>query len=172
MSVPISNEIRDKIIKHKKNNVKEEEIAKGLIISKSTVTKIWSRYRKTGSYMTSPRTQGRKSCVDEVTMNKVEKKIKETPNITLLELIKEFNLTISEGALSEKLKKLGYSYKKTHISSKKRQEREAFKKVISKINAENLVTLDESSINLAFIRLYRRAKKSERISEGIIDVRF
>ena len=79
MSAPISNEIRDKIIKHKKNNVKEEEIAKGLIISKSALTKIWARYRKTGSYMPSPRTQGRKSCVDEVTMNKAEKKIKETP---------------------------------------------------------------------------------------------
>jgi transposase len=34
------------------------------------------------------------------------------------------------------------------------------------------VPLDESSINLAFTRLYGRAKKSERISEGVKDVRF
>jgi len=46
--IAISNKIREKIIKHKKNDMKEE-IAKGLIVSKSSVTKIWVRYRNTGS---------------------------------------------------------------------------------------------------------------------------
>ena len=35
-----------------------------------------------------------------------------------------------------------------------------------------LVFLDESSINLAFTRLYGRAKSNQRIYEGIKDVRF
>jgi transposase len=34
------------------------------------------------------------------------------------------------------------------------------------------VFLDESSINLAYTRLYGRAKTNERVKEGIIDVRF
>jgi transposase len=34
------------------------------------------------------------------------------------------------------------------------------------------VSLDESSVNLAYTRLYGRAKKNERISEGVKDVRF
>ena len=37
---------------------------------------------------------------------------------------------------------------------------------------ENLVFLDESSINLAYTRLYGRAKSNQRIHEGLKDVRF
>lgn len=83
--MPVSNEIRNKIIIHKQNKVKEDDIAYWLLISKSTVTKIWSRDQNTGSFMPSPRTQGRKSAVNEETMNKVEEKIKEAPATTLLE---------------------------------------------------------------------------------------
>jgi transposase len=35
-----------------------------------------------------------------------------------------------------------------------------------------LVALDESSVNLAYSRLYGRAKTNERIKEGVIDARF
>ena len=40
------------------------------------------------------------------------------------------------------------------------------------MNMINLVALDESSINLAYTRLYGRAKKNERIKEGVVDARF
>ncbi|GHU48599.1 hypothetical protein FACS1894120_7020 [Clostridia bacterium] len=40
------------------------------------------------------------------------------------------------------------------------------------MSIDNLVFLDESSVNLAYTRLYGRAKSSERINEGIKDVRF
>ena len=115
MPMPISNDIRDKIIKHKQNNETQPNIAKWLMVSESTVTKVWARYKKSGSFEPSPRTQGRKPMVDSATMVKVEEKIKEAPDTTLMELINEFGLTISESGLSKKLKKLGYSYKKTNI---------------------------------------------------------
>ena len=118
MPMPIPNEIREKIIKHKENNETQSNIAKWLMISESTVTKVWARYKRTSSYEPSPRTQGRKPRVDFETMTKIEEKIKETPDITLAELIAEFNLGISESALSKRLKKLGYSYKKTNLPSK------------------------------------------------------
>ena len=115
MPQPVSNEIREKIVLHKQNKVKEDDIAKWLIISKSTVTKVWSLFRETGSFLPRPRTQGRKSAIDEKTMAKIEAKIKKTPDVTLLELIEKFNLEISEGALSKKLKKLDYSFKKRQL---------------------------------------------------------
>ena len=118
MTMPVSNEIRNKIIQHKENREKQSDIAKWLIISESTVTKVWARYKNTGSYEPSPRTQGRKPAVNEATMAEVEKKIKEAPDITLAELIAEFDLGITESALSRKLKKLGYSYKKTNLPGK------------------------------------------------------
>jgi len=46
MPTPLSNEIRKKIIQHKENGEKEEDIAKWLLINKSTVTKIWRLYRE------------------------------------------------------------------------------------------------------------------------------
>jgi len=112
MALPVSNDLRRAIVIHKKNNVQEEDIAKWLIISHSTVTKVWALYRQTGSYLPKPRTQGRKPAIDEQTMANIERGIKKTPDMTLGELINEFNLSITEGALSRKLKKRGYSFKK------------------------------------------------------------
>lgn len=115
MPNPVSNEIREKIIIHKQNKVKEDDISKWLIISKSTVTRVWALFRGTGEFIPRPRTQGRKSAIDEKTMAKIEAKIRKTPDMTLLELIDKFNLHITESALSKKLKKLDYSFKKRQL---------------------------------------------------------
>ena len=116
MATPLSNEIRNKIIQHKKNNISTAKIAGWLIISESAVKSIWRRYRETNCYLPSPRTQGRKPAFGEDVMRRLEDRVKEEPDITLLELIDEFNLTITEGALSKKFTKRGYSFKKrSHI---------------------------------------------------------
>ena len=115
MAQPISNEIREKIIIHKNNKVKEEDIAKWLIISKSVVTKVYAAYRQTGSFLPKPRTQGRKPAFDDETMIKIELEIERAPDTTLLELIDKFNLSITEGGLSKKLKARGYSLKKRQL---------------------------------------------------------
>jgi transposase len=112
MAVAISNEIREKIISHKQNGNKEEDIAKWLIISKSSVTKVWSLYNKTGSVAPLPKNSGRKPMVSEEIMDKVVHKIEETPDITLEGLVEEFELGISVSALCRRLIKLGFSYKK------------------------------------------------------------
>jgi len=52
------------------------------------------------------------------------------------------------------------------------KEREEFAEAIKGIDASKLVTLDESSVDLAFSRNYGRALKRERIKEGRKDVRF
>jgi transposase len=54
--------------------------------------------------------------VSEEVMDKIELRIKETPDITLVELIKEFELPITYQALSKRLLKLGYSLKKNSTS--------------------------------------------------------
>jgi transposase len=131
MAKPVSNEIREKIVQHKQNKVKEDDIAKWLIISKSTVTKVWALYRKTGSVLPRPRTQGRKPAIDLETMKKIEAKIKKTPDVTLVELIAKFNLGISVGALSRHLKKQGYSFKKRRLIQRNETA------PMSKQNAEN-----------------------------------
>lgn len=131
MPAPVSNEIREKIIIHKQNNAKESDIANWLIISQSTVTKVWALYRTTGNYFPQPRTQGRKPLVDEKTMDNVVSKITKMPDVTLSELINEFNLPFSESALCRRLVKLGYSFKKRQLIPQNKTA------PISKKNARN-----------------------------------
>jgi transposase len=57
---------------------------------------------------------GQKPLITEETMNKVVSRIKEEPDMTLLELIEEFSLPFSESALSRRLTKCGLTYKKRH----------------------------------------------------------
>jgi transposase len=115
---PTSKEIRQKIIQHKQNNTKEKDIAKWLIISQSTVTKIWALHKKTGTTNPKPRTQGRKPKITKQTQTKITQKIDNQPDITLKELIHQYNLPISQAALSKRLTKLGYTFKKRHSTQK------------------------------------------------------
>jgi transposase len=51
-------------------------------------------------------------------MERIIEKIREVPDITLEELVEEFNLKISISALSRKLKKEGLKFKKRHCFAK------------------------------------------------------
>jgi transposase len=70
----------------------------------STVTKIWKRYKTTGSTQPKPRTQERKPLVTQQTMNQITQKIEQQPDITLNKPITEFALPISQAALCKRLK--------------------------------------------------------------------
>jgi transposase len=108
----ISKEDRAKIIKHKTNGETEENIAKWLFISKSSVTRIWALFCNTGSFESRKHNCGRKSSLDEKTLKNITAKIEETPDITINEIIEGLDLSISESGLSKRLKKMGYTFKK------------------------------------------------------------
>ena len=112
MPKPLSNEIREKIIEHKQNGVTEKTIAEWLIISERSVSRICSIFRKTGKIEPLPKNCGRKSAVSEEKMKEVIAEIERCPDITLGELREKFELNLSIPALSKKLKKLGFTYKK------------------------------------------------------------
>ena len=112
MAKPISKEKRADIIRHMEAGKDKGTIAKWLFVCVKTVTRIWNKYQETGSYEANAPNSGRKPRVSEETMSKVMAKIKETPDITLRELIDEFDLGISEAALCKRLKKTGLTYKK------------------------------------------------------------
>ena len=52
------------------------------------------------------------------------------------------------------------------------ESREVWKENQPKLEITKLVALDESSVNLSYTRLYGWAPSGERVSEGIVDVRF
>ena len=123
MPAPVSKEIRKNIVYHKKNGEKEEEIAKWLVINKSTVTKIWRLYREENTIENKVYKRGRKPAFCGKKMEQIAAKIKEQPDITLEELVERFGLNISISGLSRKLKKLDLTFKKRHYSQKSNSAR-------------------------------------------------
>jgi transposase len=112
MPAPLSAETRGKIIAHKRNKEKESDIAKWLSVSESTVTKTWNQFKDSDSFESKLGTRGRKPVFGQDVMDKIIAKVKEQPDITLEELVNEFDLKISISALSRKLKKANLNFKK------------------------------------------------------------
>ena len=52
------------------------------------------------------------------------------------------------------------------------EKRKQWKIELENMDSSKLIFIDESSINLAYFRLYGRAKKNQRIRQGIKDCRF
>ena len=122
MAKPISNDKREAIIKHKQAGESNSNISKWLIIHPCTVHRIWKKYKETGSYEANPLNNGRKPLVSEETMKKVVLKIQQCPDMTLQELVEEFNLGISQAALCKRLIKVGMSFKKRHSTQTDKNE--------------------------------------------------
>jgi transposase len=120
---PISNDKREAIIKHKQAGESESNITKWLLISPRTVQRVWKKYKETGSYEPNPLNNGRKPQISQETMDKIVMKIQEMPDMTLRELIDEFNLGISQAALCKRLIKLGLSFKKRHFIQTDKSEK-------------------------------------------------
>ena len=110
---PIDNKTRENIISAKKRNEKRETISLWLGISISTVDKVWKRFNETGSFLPTPYT-GKKSIIDAETDARIRNTIKETPDITLEDLIYELSLPLTISGLFRKLDRMGLSYKKRH----------------------------------------------------------
>jgi transposase len=110
----VSNEKRADIIKHLQAGESMKDIARWLFVSVKTIKRIWHKFLKTGRYEPEPLNNGRKPQVSEETMDKIVLRIEEVPDMTLEELIEEFNLNISKSALSRRLIKIGLTLKKRH----------------------------------------------------------
>lgn len=109
--IPISNEKRALLIAAKKRNEKEEDIAKWLNVSKSSVGKIWKLYNDTGSYLPTPY-PGRQPLLSVEKWEAVKTLVANEPDKTLDEIIEELALPIHKSRLSVLLIEAGYSFKK------------------------------------------------------------
>ena len=88
-----------------------EQIKKWLNISDSTISRIWNRFKKTGSYEAIPYA-GRKSDIPPEKDDEIRAKIMERPDITADELIAELSLNLTQSGLYRRLAKMGLTFKK------------------------------------------------------------
>jgi transposase len=113
MPAPLSNDLRKRIIESKLRGDTEDMIAIEKEVGKSTVTKLWSLYRSSGSYEPRPNPRGRKPALSSEELESVRESIIQHPDITLAELIGQFGFVLSVSALSKIVRfKLGLRFKK------------------------------------------------------------
>jgi transposase len=111
---PISNEKRQIIIQAKKRGETEKTIQNWIPnISRSSITKIYKQYQTTGTYKPKPH-PGSKSHLTTQQDQQIKNKIKQTPDITINELIDELDLNLTQSGLSKHLKAMGLTFKKRH----------------------------------------------------------
>ena len=123
MPNPLPQSVRENIIYHHKNGVKNEEIVKWLRVSKSSVKRIIRLDKEGKSVEVKAYKRGRKPAFCDAKMNKIMDKISEKPDITLEELKEEFHLNISISALCRKLleKKLSFKKRRCFLKSNSAQ---------------------------------------------------
>jgi len=113
MPSPLSNDLRKRIVSCKLRGETEAKIAAEKGVSQSTITKLWSLYRATGSYVPRPNPRGRKPMLSSEQLEQLREAILRQPDITLSELIEKLGLSLSVSALSRIVRfKLGFRYKK------------------------------------------------------------
>ena len=123
MPMPLSQEARSAIIFHKMNGKTNADIAYWLRINEKTVRRILKLYQEQNSVEPKPHNKGRKPAFGKDIIDKIIARIRVQPDITLEELVEEFNLNISISALCRKLQKLDLNFKKRHYSQKNNNEK-------------------------------------------------
>ena len=119
MPKPLSNDLRKRIVEAKLRGDKEDKIAAEKEVNKSTVTKLWALYRKTGSYDARPNPNGRKPALSAEQLKQMARKIDGQPDVTLQELIDGLGLPVCVSALCGTVNnKLGYRFKKNFARSR------------------------------------------------------
>ena len=111
----VSDEKRADIIQNSLDGANNKDIAKFARVTVRTVERILKEYRETGTSTVKVANCGRKSVISEEYKMKIIEKIEEQPDITLLEIIRELDLNITESGLSKWLKKQGFTYKKKQL---------------------------------------------------------
>ena len=94
MPKPLSNDLRKRIIEAKLRGDTEDKIAAEKEVNKSTITKLWALYRKTGSYEARPNPNGRKPALSAEQLERIARKINGQPDVTLQEPIDDLGLPV------------------------------------------------------------------------------
>ena len=111
MAIPYSNDLRKKVINLIKQGKKQTEIAELLSIDKATIF----RWNKRAKEFGNADFKGYHNNSDKIKIRpeKLEKIIKSNPSFTLAEMAVKVG-NVSDVTVMNYLKKLGYSFKKSH----------------------------------------------------------
>ncbi len=125
---PVSNDKRADIISAKQRQEPVKSIKRWFNVSDSTISRIWNKYLKTGSFLPIPY-KGRKSDITPQQDEQIRLKIQENCDITIEKIISELQLNITVSGLSRRLEKMGLSFKKRLCTRTTKNEKMSSKNV-------------------------------------------
>lgn len=118
----ISNEKRELIVAAKKRGESDKTIMEWLgLRDRGVITRVWSLAMAGKPYLLKRRKGNNIKITNEIS-EAVRAKIKDKPDITLVTIIEELELNITEACLSKHLKKIGLTYKKRRLNLKHKNE--------------------------------------------------
>jgi transposase len=120
MPVPYSNDLRIKVINLIKQGKKQTEVSKLLQIDKSTIYRWYKAFKHTGSI--KPRSYNQNQDRIKIDLNKIEEIIIKEPSLTLWQIARKIG-NVTNVTVFNAIKKLGYSFKKSHGFIKKEMKK-------------------------------------------------
>ena len=111
MPIPYSNDLRKKVIDLINGGMQQKEVARLLSINKSTIFRWNKEYKEKGSCDFKGYNHNKDKIKSD--FHEVRKIVEENPHYTL-HMIATMVGNVSHQTISNILKKLGYSFKKTH----------------------------------------------------------
>ena len=120
MSIPYSNDLIKKVIHLIKQGKQRSEISKLLSINRSTIFRWNKRFEEVGNVDFKGYNNNQEKI--KIDQNILEKIVKNNPSLTLFEIAKELG-NVSDVTVLNSLRRLGYSFKKSHGYIKKEMKK-------------------------------------------------
>jgi transposase len=120
MSIPYSIDLRKKVIQLIKQGKQKSEISKLLSINRSTIFRWYKRFEEVGNVDFKGYNNNQEKI--KISQNILERIIKNNPSLTLFEIAKEVG-NVSDVTVLNSLRRLGYSFKKSHGYIKKEMKK-------------------------------------------------
>jgi transposase len=174
----IGNELRQSVVHAlETGEVHQTHLARLLGISVSSVKRIWSRWRETGSSDVWPHAGGKKPKLSARQCEEIRRQVARQPDVSLAELqvwlAETYAIHLSLPSLSRLLAKLGLPRKKKSLHASERdtpahqRQRKAWRARVKQIDPARLVFVDESGVTRSLTRRYGRAPKGARVAGAV-----
>jgi transposase len=170
MSAAYSHDLRQRVLDAvERGEGSVRQIARRFVVSLSFIVRLLQTHRRTGSIEPKPHRGGHPPALGPEDLERLRELVRQQPDATLEELRQRLDVACSTMAISRALDKLGLPRKKKvprateQHSPEVQEKRQEFCEVLSGVDANRLVFVDECGANTAMARTYGRAPVGQRV---------